>query len=354
MADEKGDQSHRPTETTLSERVIDEIEDARTVGGSPSIELTDGELFNLARLVTMDLDMETSMQFGCSDCRETLSDGFYDIPIEEVGCESFDDTFGSDSLLKRFIASMRAENRNAFQYYTSLVQIHSYRRKFKRVRREQTAPKPKTVLPRGLLEAGSIPEEELAVWLVFRKYLYDIDNRSAQTTGYLFEPILAESIGGQSYSARKSPVRRNGSGSGRQVDCVAGRTAYEFKMRVTAAASGQGRFEEEMQFAEDARRSGFRPVLVVLGPASSSKFEMLSGEFERCGGRAYAGDDAWSHLESQASEEMGMFIEKYIREPISELNEQYDAIERVMEAVNEDGVSVEVQIGDESHQFDIA
>jgi hypothetical protein len=31
------------------------------------------------------------------------------------------------------------------------------------------------------------------------EWLYDIDNRSAQETGYLFEPILAAAIGGIPY-----------------------------------------------------------------------------------------------------------------------------------------------------------
>lgn len=58
----------------------------------------------------------------------------------------------------------------------------------------------------------------------------------------LFEPILAAALGGVPFPAKKSPVKRaEDPTKGRQVDCVVDRDAYEFKIRVTIAASGQGR-----------------------------------------------------------------------------------------------------------------
>ncbi len=69
-----------------------------------------------------------------------------------------------------------------------------------------------------------------------------IDNRAAQETGYLFEPIIANAIGGVSLSAAKSPIRRyRDPDRYRQVDCIRDKLAYEIKMRVTIAASGKGR-----------------------------------------------------------------------------------------------------------------
>jgi hypothetical protein len=102
--------------------------------------------------------------------------------------------------------------------------------------------------------------------------LNDIDNRSAQETGYLFEPILAAAISGIPFAAAKSPIKRTDNPrQGRQVDCLDGKLAYEFKMRVTIAASGQGRFQEELAFARDCYHSGYIPVLLVLDPTPSAR-----------------------------------------------------------------------------------
>ena len=57
-----------------------------------------------------------------------------------------------------------------------------------------------------------------------------------------------------------SPVKRiddngNPTNEGRQIDCYIeeSREVYELKLRVTIAASGQGRFSEEMSFPYEAR-----------------------------------------------------------------------------------------------------
>jgi hypothetical protein len=147
-----------------------------------------------------------------------------------------------------------------------------------------------------------------------------LDNRAAQETGYLFEPILANAIGGTPVSAQRSPVKRQGnSGKGRQVDCVKQRLAYEFKLRVTIAASGQGRWGEELQFPVDCIESGFNPVLVVLDPTPNPKLTELVAAFEDVGGQTYVGDSAWQHLEDQAGPVMSVFLERYVRQPLAEL-----------------------------------
>ncbi|NJM72026.1 MAG: hypothetical protein HC862_18580 [Scytonema sp. RU_4_4] len=177
------------------------------------------------------------------------------------------------------------------------------------------------ISPRTLLEFGIIASRALASWMVWKKWFYDIDNRAAQETGYLFEPILASALGGVPCGARNSPIRRRSDPKkGRQVDCIVDKTAYEFKLRVTIAASGQGRFVEELDFAEDCRNSGFSPVLLVLDPTPSGRLEELSQEYERVEGQTYIGDKAWQHLEEQAGATMGTFVEKYVRRPIAEID----------------------------------
>jgi hypothetical protein len=185
----------------------------------------------------------------------------------------------------------------------------------------QPLPTMVQISPRSLLEFGGMHSQALASWLTWRKWIFDIDNRAAQETGYLFEPILASALGGQAYSASASPIRRTKDPTkGRQVDCIVDKDAYEFKLRVTIAASGQGRFGEELEFARDCRNSNFNPVLLVLDPTPSARLQDLRKEFEQFGGQAYIGNEAWLHLETEAGPSMATFIEKYVRRPIADVD----------------------------------
>lgn len=175
--------------------------------------------------------------------------------------------------------------------------------------------------PRALLQYGKLESGALAAFLFWRKWLFDIDNRAGQETGYLFEPIIAAALGGTPASARRSPVkRRSDPTKGRQVDCIREadgvKLAYEIKLRVTIAASGQGRFREELEFPDDCKASGYVPVLVVLDPTQADKLTTLRERFEAAGGKAYIGADAWAHLESEAGDPMGTFLDKYVRRPM--------------------------------------
>lgn len=190
------------------------------------------------------------------------------------------------------------------------------------------------------------PSETLASWLVWRKWLYDIDNRSAQETGYLFEPILAAAIGGVPYAAKKSPIKRtNDQLKGRQVDCLDGKLAYEFKMRVTIAASGQGRFQEELDFAQDCYNSGYKPILLVLDPTPSTRLNDLKAEYAKYDGDAYIGNDAWKHIEDRAGDVMGKFVEKYVRAPLKEINTTYHNLQPIQ--LTKTTAEILVQIGNQ-------
>lgn len=211
-------------------------------------------------------------------------------------------------------------------YLKCLSELHKRRRKYRMILSAQPMPTMVQISPRSLVEYGSTEPEALASWLTWRKFFYDLDNRSAQETGYLFEPILAAAIGGEQKSARTKVVTRTGDDTkGRQVDCwkvlpSGERLAYEFKLRVTIAASGQGRFGEETQFALDAHNSKSTPILVVLDPTMNPRLEDLQRAYEAVGGRAYLGEEAWEHLEEEAGEVMSTFIEKYVRRPIEDIS----------------------------------
>jgi hypothetical protein len=246
-----------------------------------------------------------------------VSDGdYYKIPLSWFSNASSDIDFGA--LYLRCVESVPDFD----TYFENLCELHKRRRKYEMILQAQPLPTMLQVSPRALLEFGSIGTPALASWITWRKWFYDIDNRAAQETGYLFEPILASALGGAPYGARNSPIKRTGdSKKGRQVDCIVGRDAYEFKLRVTIAASGQGRFGEELDFAADCQASGYVPILLVLDPTPSARLDDLQAAFARYGGRAYIGDAAWQHLESEAGPIMATFVERYVRKPIAALDE---------------------------------
>jgi hypothetical protein len=194
---------------------------------------------------------------------------------------------------KALFARLCEVKEDADTYVSCLATLHKGRLKYRRVLETQPLPSMDQVGMRGLLQYGLVRADSLAALLVWRKWIYDIDNRAAQDTGYLVEPIIAGALGGSPYSAQRSPIKRRGSrGKGRQVDCIKDEFAYEFKLRMTIAASGQGRWAEELSFADDCTASGYTPVLVVLDPTDSNKLSQLKLRFEQAGGRCFDLDGA--------------------------------------------------------------
>jgi hypothetical protein len=211
-------------------------------------------------------------------------------------------------------------------YIENLSVLHRRRAKYRRILSQQALPNMDQIAPRVMLEYGCCDVELLANWMIWRKWIYDIDNRSAQETGYLFEPVLASCLGGEAIGARNSPIKRldsegNPTSNGRQVDCLvpANMTAYEFKLRVTIAASGQGRFGEELSFPVESQAAGYRPILLVLDPTPSPRLAELSQKFVSCGGEVYQGESAWLHMEQQAGSVVSVFIDKYIKPAIQDI-----------------------------------
>jgi len=187
----------------------------------------------------------------------------------------------------------------------------------------------------------------LAGFLLWRKWVFDIDNRAGQETGYLFEPIIAAAVGGVSASAKKSPIRRRADPTrGRQVDCLREDRAYEIKIRVTTAASGQGRWAEELEFPGDCLQSGYIPVLVVLDPTPSPKLDELRESFLSNGGEVFIGQGAWLHLQELAGATMARFLEKYVHEPLqSMLAEEPARLPDLLLGLGSDRLTV--RLGDE-------
>ncbi len=291
----------------LSKAQMTSIEKVRSLSaGEMGVSLTDGACRYLIRQISEDLNI--SKYFP--DLAHKAHDFFSSVSpfeLELDGPEVY-------SLFSKLYDKVE----DADTYFSCLAALHKSRLKYFKILQNQPLPTMDQVGPRVLLQSGLMPDEILSPFLLWRKWIFDIDNRSGQETGYLFEPILAHAIGGVPASSKNSPIKRHDDDKkGRQVDCIRKKIAYEFKIRMTIAASGQGRWREELDFPIDCKASGFKPVLIVLDPTPNPKLKELSAQFQRCGGDIFIGQQAWDHLESVAGPTMSTFIEKYVKRPIS-------------------------------------
>jgi len=293
----------------LSKAQSTAFEKARARGsGGQGITLPDDSVRALVALVARDLNLPSIEGIDPLDDVE-----YYDIAVDELT------TTGEASALSAYCSLLRVGPVDTDTYFLSLAALHRARLKFANIMRSQASPTLEQVGPRGLLQYGSLSTGALGSLLIVRKWFYDVDNRSAQETGYLFEPVIAGAVGGVVVPAKSSPVKREGTGSGRQIDCLRGTTAYEVKVRVTIASSGKGRWQEELSFPADCEASGYVPVLVVFDGTDDPKLSELKDEFTNHGGQAHVGQDAWAHLMSVAGPTMSTFLEKYIHGPLTDL-----------------------------------
>ena len=304
---------------------------ARILGsGDDRVTLSENELFCLLSQCCHNLNVSNSVSQLPSLSVTPPSTDYYRIPltwfqIPQTGCPSA-------SALVESLAACVAKEADFRLYFENLAALHKRRLKYQRILACQPKPTMNQIGPRSLLEFGGVNDALLASWLVWRKWIFDVDNRSAQETGYLFEPVLASCLGGEAVGSKNSPVKRlnelgEPTDAGRQIDCYDGENqfAYEFKLRVTIAASGQGRFGEELSFPREARAAGLIPVLIVLDPTPSPRLIELIGAFTACGGKHYVGTDAWAHMDSKAGKTMATFLERYIRPPLTEMAKYEDA-----------------------------
>jgi hypothetical protein len=285
---------------------------ARTLGsGGQAVDLTDGMCIYLLSVIVHDLELSSRFP----EFKQIPPPFFGDRKFAELSLDGPDPKVTFERLV--------ASNHDADTYFACLAALHKARLKYERILSMQPIPTLEQVGPRGLLQYGQLTGKALAGFLFWRKWFFDIDNRSGQETGYLFEPIIAHAIGGTPAPASKSPVKRfRDRKKGRQVDCLLDKRAYEVKIRVTIASSGQGRWQEELDFPSDCRKSGFTPVLICMDGTPNPKLADLIKAFKKQQGEVYVGDDAWRHLDSEAGPTMARFLEKYVKSPIQDLLQQ--------------------------------
>lgn len=312
-------------------------EKTRALGsGDQAVALTDGMCNFLIATIVSDL--------GYSDCFPELA---AEVPP----------FFGTDDLTSLVVEGPGARalferlielDKDADTYFACLASLHKARLKYDVILRTQPIPTLEQVGPRGLLQFGQMESSSLAGLLFWRKWFFDIDNRAGQETGYLFEPVIAYAVGGTPVPARKSPVRRHRDHKkGRQVDCLLDNSAYEIKIRVTIAASGQGRWREELDYPIDCRESGYDPVLVVLDGTPNPKLAELERAFLAQDGQVHIGAAAWEHLDNLAGPTMAQFLERYVRAPIDRLIDEAPTALPEFNAVMSDQ-SIDLTIGDDT------
>jgi len=296
--------------------------------GDARVIISPKDVVLLVHIAYMDLHENEQPEWFNQDFVQVASTDFYRITPEMINALPEVSLEDAVSYLQNSGAT-NTEN-VIYLYLKNLSELYRRRFKYYNILRTQAFPHTEQIGPRCLLEYGNCDDDLLFSWMSWRKLIFDIDNRSAQETGYLFEPILASCLGGESVSHRHSPVKRlddngNPTSEGRQIDCYIAEEGdvYELKLRVTIAASGQGRFSEEMSFPHEARAAGLRPVLIVFDPTPSTLLDRLKEKYVAEGGSYAIGDDAWNVLISRAGTEMGKYIEKYIKPPISKMEAEY-------------------------------
>lgn len=297
--------------------------------GAQKISLSESEMFALMHVCFNDLMWHASRStVGLPNLSSALpNENYYQIPLEWFGIHQ--EIAPTSRELVEILARALSTHEDFSLYYQNLCSLHKRRLKYQWILSYQPRPTMDQIGPRSLLEFGLSESPFLFSWMIWRKWIFDIDNRAAQETGYLFEPILASCLGGEPIDARNSPVKRldksgKPTGGGRQIDCYVGdeNLAYEFKLRVTIAASGQGRFAEELSFPVECGAAGLTPILLVLDPTPSPRLQKLEEAFLAAGGRMYIGQEAWQQMEEQAGLIMSTFLEKYIRPPLEEMANQ--------------------------------
>ena len=75
---------------------------------------------------------------------------------------------------------------NADTYFVCLATLLKARLKYARILEYQPLPTMDQVGPRALLQYGQMSAEALAGFLLWRKWLFVIDNRAGEETGYRF------------------------------------------------------------------------------------------------------------------------------------------------------------------------
>ena len=165
---------------TLSQAQKSILTKARTLGKGPTLLMLDDAVCSyLVGTIARDLGIAEQFPEFEGDLPSFYSSG----DLSDFRVDGMD--------FPTVVAKLFASDRDADTYFACLANIHKRRLKYQNILRSQPIPTMEQVGPRGLLQYGSLKPKSLVALLLWRKWIYDIDNRAAQETGYLFEPIIA-------------------------------------------------------------------------------------------------------------------------------------------------------------------
>jgi hypothetical protein len=169
---------------------------ARSLGsGSQAVGLSDETCAYLAARVIQDIGQNSKYSY----LPTSIPDFFGKQPSHTLILPILDG--------KALFENLVTATPDADTYFACLAALHKARLKYEKILSTQAFPTLEQVGPRGLLQYGTLNAGCLAAFLFWRKWFFDIDNRAGQETGYLFEPIIASSIGGIPAPARKNLSR---------------------------------------------------------------------------------------------------------------------------------------------------
>jgi hypothetical protein len=286
----------------------------RLMSGPLRVEVSWHAIAGLALRVALDRGYDVDAKFGTVSVPEFFS---------TIDCGDWEAT-GVDP--SEAVAWLEDADRHNAVYLELLVRLLARRLKYRRILSTQAFATSDQIGPRTLLEHGLVDSGALSSLVVWRKWMMDIDNRSGQETGYLYDAIVARALGGKSYGAGNSPIMRmprdgaTMSPGRRQVDCVVedgkGFYAYEVKIRITDAASHQGRLNEELSFPADCEYSDHVPRLLVFDPTPCDTLDQVVEMFLAAGGEVFDGPRAYDHIGETAGPARAEFLRRYVAEPL--------------------------------------
>ena len=158
--------------------------------GEAQVAISDNEIYALIVLAIHDLNWSLD-ELGIKQITAPTPNYY------EISLDWFEKLKNADVTPEKILSALTAcfnKDQDFALFIENLSALHRRRIKFKRILSNQPIPTMEQIGPRILLEYGTCDIELLANWMTWRKWIYDIDNRSAQETGYLFEPILASSL----------------------------------------------------------------------------------------------------------------------------------------------------------------
>ncbi len=173
------------------------FEKARRRGaGDQGISLSDSAIRGLVAVVSRDLALE-----GVVDPDPFEDRSYFEIPVDSLALD------GEISALGSFERLLELGPIDTDMFFFSLAALHRARLKFANIVALQAIPSLEQVGPRGLLQFGDLDSKALGSLLILRKWMFDIDNRAVQETGYLFEPMIAwVTTLGPTYSTKRGTL----------------------------------------------------------------------------------------------------------------------------------------------------